>query len=244
MATLFISDLHLQEERPEITRAFFHFLRTHGTRASQLYILGDFFEVWIGDDAITPYQTEIIEALNQLSDTCTIFFMHGNRDFLIGEHFANKANVTLLHDPTQIRLDGTPTLLLHGDSLCTSDRDYMQFRAMVRNPAWQHAFLAKPLDERIAIARELRERSQLETSSKDEYITDVTEHEVIQALERHQCTLMIHGHTHRPKCHDVTLTDPQGHPLVARRIVLGDWGQTGWFIEANESGVALKEFFP
>ncbi|MDX1696170.1 MAG: UDP-2,3-diacylglucosamine diphosphatase, partial [Ketobacteraceae bacterium] len=163
MTTLFISDLHLQEERPDITRAFFAFLHQKAAHASQLYILGDFLEVWIGDDAITPFQNDIIDALNQLSHTCAIYFMHGNRDFLIGDHFANRANLSLLNDPSVISLNGVSTLLTHGDFLCTADTAYMQFRAMVRDPQWQAAFLAKPLEERIAIARELRDKSQTET---------------------------------------------------------------------------------
>lgn len=244
MTTLFISDLHLQEERPEITRAFFDFLRSRALDASQLYILGDFFEVWIGDDAISPYQSEIIAALRELSESCDIFFMHGNRDFLIGEHFANLAHATLLHEPTRITLNGNPTLLLHGDSLCTADHDYMQFRAMVRTPAWQATFLEKPLSERIAIARQLREKSQTETADKEEYITDVTPDEVTNTMQEHQCSLMIHGHTHRPGCHELGLKDAEGKTVAAKRMVLGDWGKTGWYIQADESGPQLREFVP
>lgn len=244
MTTLFISDLHLQEERPEITRAFFSFLQTHAIQADQLYILGDFFEVWIGDDGITPFQQDIIDALRRLSDSCDIFFMHGNRDFLIGDHFANLAHLTLLNEPTVISLNGTATLLLHGDSLCTADSAYMEFRAMVRNPDWQKEFLAKPLEERIMIARQLREQSRNETAGKDEYITDVTPAEVVRAMETNRCPLMIHGHTHRPDCHDVTLTGDQGKSVKGTRMVLGDWGETGWYIQADENGQTLREIIP
>ena len=166
MTTLFISDLHLQEERPEITRAFSQFIDQIASEARQLYILGDFFEVWIGDDALSPFQMEIIGALKKLSSSCDVFFLHGNRDFLIGDKFADLAGATLLTDPATISVNGSPVLLMHGDSLCTEDRDYITFRAMVRTPAWQKEFLGKPVSERLAIARHLRTQSKQQTSSR------------------------------------------------------------------------------
>ena len=244
MTTLFISDLHLQEERPEITRAFFAFLDAHARQADQLYILGDFFEVWIGDDCITDFQKEIIDALKALSQSCDLFFMHGNRDFLIGDHFANLAGACLLNDPSVITLNGTPTLLSHGDALCLDDQAYQQFRAMVRNPDWQQEFLAKPLEERLAIARQLRDKSREETAEKSDEITDVSPGEVIRTMTAHGCPRMIHGHTHRPACHSLTLTNADGAHVPGERMVLGDWGDTGWFIQADSQGIELKEFVP
>ena len=239
MTTLFISDLHLDEKRPEITRAFFQFLKEKASNADQLYILGDFFEVWIGDDAISAFQREIIDALKKLSDHCNIFFMHGNRDFLIGNMFADLSGLTLLNEPSVISLNGTNTLLLHGDSLCTEDTEYMKFRAMVRNPEWQSMFLNKTIEERVAIAKQLRDKSKEETSSKEEYITDVTLSEVENIMQTTNCPLLIHGHTHRPAVHDFKLNESD-----AQRIVLGDWGDTGWYIEANSESISLKEYTP
>ena len=241
MTTLFISDLHLQEERPDITRAFFLFLEQKATEAQQLYILGDFFEVWVGDDGISPFHESIINKLLALSRTCEVFFLHGNRDFLVGEQFADLANLTLLDEPTTITLNSTQTLLLHGDSLCTEDHEYMAFRHTVRSPEWQKQFLDKPLTERIAIAKQLREQSHQQTSQKELYITDVTPTEVIKAMQTHQCPILIHGHTHRPATHHVKtdINNKQG-----TRVVLGDWGETGWYIEAKEGDIQLVEFTP
>lgn len=239
MSVLFISDLHLDEKRPEITRAFFQFLSEKAPNADQLYILGDFFEVWIGDDAISDFQKEVIDALSKLSEHCNIYFMHGNRDFLIGNLFADLSGVTILTEPTIISLAGVSTLLLHGDSLCTADSEYMQFREMVRNPDWQAMFLGKSLEERVAIAQQLRQKSKEQTSEKDEYITDVTPSEVVRVMEQANCSRMIHGHTHRPDTHNLSVGGES-----AQRIVLGDWGETGWYIEANAEGVSLKEYTP
>ncbi|MCG8668744.1 MAG: UDP-2,3-diacylglucosamine diphosphatase [Pseudomonadales bacterium] len=235
MTTLFISDLHLDEKRPDISRAFFRFLETKAIHADQLYILGDFFEVWIGDDAISPFQEEVIYGLQNVSKHCNVFFMHGNRDFLVGNLFADLSGATLLPDPTIITLAGEKTLLMHGDSLCTGDTEYMQFRAMVRNPDWQAEFLGKSLEERIAIAKHLRDKSKEETANKEEYITDVTPSEVVKVMDESGCTRLIHGHTHRPA----------RHPMEAReRIVLGDWGATGWYIVCDGKSLELLEFNP
>lgn len=239
MTTLFISDLHLDEKRPDITRAFFKFLKDKAESAERLYILGDFFEVWIGDDAVSEFQNTIIQALHELSDTCEIFFIHGNRDFLIGESFAVKAGCTLLPEPTTITLNGITTTIMHGDSLCIEDVEYMKFRTMVRNPEWQAMFLSKPLQERIAIAQQLRDQSKEQTASKEDYITDVTQSEVEKALIENKSSLLIHGHTHRPNRHPIELSTGK-----AERLVLGDWGETGWYIEVNENDISLKEYHP
>ena len=163
--------------------------------------------------------------------------MHGNRDFLVGEAFARKAGLSLLAEPTIIQLNGSSTLLLHGDSLCKEDSEYVKFRSMVRSATWQDAFLSKPLDERTQIARELREKSKAETSNKAEYITDVTQSEVEKTLLDNQCALLIHGHTHRPAQHTFKVGGAE-----FKRMVLGDWDENGWFIESSRSGMELKRF--
>ncbi|MGP9831002.1 UDP-2,3-diacylglucosamine diphosphatase [Marinobacter sp. NSM] len=229
MTTLFISDLHLEESRPDITDAFLTFLREKAAGVEQLYILGDFFEAWIGDDERTPLQEQIAAALKQLSDSGTaIFLMHGNRDFLIGEDFCHRAGATLLDDPTVIDLYGTPTLLLHGDSLCTADVEYQKFRTNMRNPQLQKMMLARPLEDRQQMAKQLRALSMAKNQGKAEDIMDVTPEEVVKELEAHGVQLMIHGHTHRPAVHEL---EANGKP--ARRIVLGDWHSHLWWLEVQ-----------
>ena len=229
MTTLFISDLHLEESRPDITEAFLGFLDGKASGVDQLYILGDFFEAWIGDDERTPLQEQIATALRKLRDSGTrIFLMHGNRDFLIGQDFCDRAGATLLDDPTVIDLYGTPTLLMHGDSLCTADVEYQKFRANMRNPQWQQMILQRPLKDRQQMARQLREISMAKNQGKEEYIMDVTPEEVVKDLEKHGVQRMIHGHTHRPAVHELTAN---GSP--AKRIVLGDWDKNVWWLEAE-----------
>ena len=229
MTTLFISDLHLEESRPDITEAFLGFLNGTASGVDQLYILGDFFEAWIGDDERTPLQEQIAAALRKLRDSGTdIFLMHGNRDFLIGEDFCKRAGATLLDDPTVIDLHGTPTLLMHGDSLCTADVEYQKFRANMRNPQWQQMILQRPLEDRQQMARQLREISMAKNQGKEEFIMDVTPEEVIKDMEAHGVQHMIHGHTHRPAVHELI-----ANGLPAKRIVLGDWDKNIWWLEAE-----------
>lgn len=229
MTTLFISDLHLEESRPDITGAFLGFLKTHAMGVEQLYILGDFFEAWIGDDERTPLQEQVAAALREVRDSGTeIFLMHGNRDFLIGNDYCERAGATLLDDPTVIDLYGTPALLMHGDSLCTADVEYQKFRASMRNPQMQKMMLARPLEDRQQMARQLRQMSMAKNQGKAEDIMDVTPEEVVRELEHHGVQLMIHGHTHRPAIHDL---EANGEP--ARRIVLGDWDTHVWWLEAR-----------
>ncbi|OZB15359.1 MAG: UDP-2,3-diacylglucosamine diphosphatase [Marinobacter sp. 34-60-7] len=228
MTTLFISDLHLEESRPDITAAFLGFLDTRAKGVEALYILGDFFEAWIGDDERTPLQEQVAEALRSVRDSGTrVYLMHGNRDFLIGEDFCERAGAELLEDPTVIDLYGTPTLLMHGDSLCTADVEYQKFRANMRNPQWQKMILDRPLKDRQLMARQLRDISMAKNQGKAESIMDVTPEEVVREMEHHQVPLLIHGHTHRPAVHDVTVA---GQP--ATRMVLGDWHTHVWWIEA------------
>jgi len=229
VTTLFISDLHLEESRPDITGAFLGFLKTHAMGVEQLYILGDFFEAWIGDDERTPLQEQVAAALREVRDSGTeIFLMHGNRDFLIGNDYCERAGATLLDDPTVIDLYGTPALLMHGDSLCTADVEYQKFRANMRNPQMQKMMLARPLEDRQQMARQLRQMSMAKNQGKAEDIMDVTPEEVVKELEHHGVQLMIHGHTHRPAIHDL---EANGEP--ARRIVLGDWDTHVWWLEAR-----------
>lgn len=229
MTTLFISDLHLEESRPDITEAFLGFLDGTASGVDQLYILGDFFEAWIGDDERTPLQEQIAAALRKLRDSGTdIFLMHGNRDFLIGEDFCKRAGASLLDDPTVIDLHGTPTLLMHGDSLCTADVEYQKFRANMRNPQWQQMILQRPLEDRQQMARQLREISMAKNQGKEEFIMDVTPEEVVKDMEAHGVQRMIHGHTHRPAVHELI-----ANGLPAKRIVLGDWDKNVWWLGAE-----------
>lgn len=229
MTTLFISDLHLEESRPDITRAFLGFLEKEAPDAEQLYILGDFFEAWIGDDEHTPLQEQVATALRKLSDSGTrIFLMHGNRDFLLGKDYCERAGATLLDDPTLINLYGTPTLLMHGDSLCTADVEYQKFRANMRNAKTQELILARPLSERQQMARQLREMSMATNRDKAQDIMDVTPDEVVRVMEAYNVPQLIHGHTHRPAEHNLTV-----HGDSAKRIVLGDWDENVWWLTAG-----------
>ena len=229
MSILFISDLHLHESRPQITRAFFHFLHTQATQAEALYILGDFFDAWIGDDddATLP-QLVSAELLALRQQGVAIYFQHGNRDFLLGEGYAAKAGMSLIPESTVIDLYGTATLLLHGDTLCTADKDYQQFRSMVRSSQWQQQILAQPLAARRALAKQLRDKSQSMNSLKAEDIMDVTPDEVVVQMTNANVTRLIHGHTHRPARHTLAINGK-----TSERIVLGDWHNQGWCINAS-----------
>lgn len=235
MRTLFISDLHLHESRPQITRAFFDFLHTQAIGAEKLYILGDFFDAWIGDDDDSPLISEVANELKKLSDAGTeIFLMHGNRDFLLGEDFAKKVGAKMVAEGTVINLYGHPTLILHGDQLCTSDEQYIAFRKQVRSPLWQQQILAQPLAARRVLAAQLREKSQEMNSLKAEDILDVTQSEVVQVMDDAKVTRLIHGHTHRPARHPLEINNGP-----AERIVLGDWHDKAWAIVADENKTEL-----
>lgn len=228
--SLLISDLHLDPLRPEHLDALEELLRDQAGKADRLYVLGDLFEAWIGDDDDTPFNCRAMDAFHRFSDSGSeLFFMHGNRDFLLGDDFANRTGGTLLADGSVVDLYGTPALLMHGDSLCTRDTAYQQFRALVRNPQWQAMMLAKPLEERRAMARDMRMQSQSNNANKAQNIMDVTDDEVIQAMEKAGVQHLIHGHTHRPAVHDVHLASGPG-----KRWVLGDWGKLGWWLIADQ----------
>ena len=235
---LLISDLHLQEERPDITRAFLDLLEGRARQAQALYILGDFFEAWIGDDAMTPYQASICQALRALSDSGTqIFLMHGNRDFLIGQAFCKAAGCTLLNDPCVVEMGGEPVLLMHGDSLCTRDLAYMKLRRYLRNPLSLWILRHLPLSTRQKLARKLRSESRTQTRMKANDIVDVTPEEVPRIMQQHGVRTLVHGHTHRPAIHKLALGN-----TPARRIVLGDWDRQGWALQVDEQGFQLAPF--
>ena len=237
MAYCFISDLHLQEERPDITQAFLDFLEETASKAERLYILGDLFEVWIGDDFKSELSHLIKEKLLLLKAASTsVFTMHGNRDFLIGERFCEDTGVTLLEDPYKLDLFGKATLLMHGDLLCTKDVDYQEFRNMSRNPEWRKEFLDKPIEERERMAEALRLDSKEATNLKKDEIMDVSPEAVEEIMTSHNVELLIHGHTHRPKVHSLEIN---GTP--AKRIVLGDWDKSAWYIWIDNKSCELKK---
>lgn len=238
MNTLFISDLHLHPSRPQITRAFFEFLQNRTINTQALYILGDFFDAWIGDDDDAPLAQEVASHLYALSKkNVAIYLMHGNRDFLLGTEYAQRAGAQLIAEGTVIDLYGCPTLLLHGDDLCTLDKDYIAFRQQVRSPAWQAQILAQPLAARRAFAAQLREQSQAVNSMKAENIMDVTPEEVVKVMRKAGVTRLIHGHTHRPARHSLKIGEK-----TAERIVLGDWHDYAWCLTASPDNLSLDKW--
>ena len=236
--TLFISDLHLSEDRPELTAAFRHFVETLATQAQALYILGDFFNIWLGDDDPSPLTAEVADILSTLNSADVhVYLMHGNRDFLLGTDYSRRCHARLVAPPCVVRLFGRDYLLMHGDELCTDDLEYQQLRNMVRNPQWQKEILQRPLEERQALAAQLRAKSKAMSSNKPEDIMDVSPVAVSSTMQHNGVKYLIHGHTHRPAVHDFKL---EGNP--ARRIVLGDWGAKGWYLEINTQGENLVSF--
>ena len=235
MATLFISDLHLSATRPAITDLFLAFLEREARAAEALYILGDFFEYWIGDEATEQEEYRpIVDGLRALTVDTPTYVMHGNRDFLMGPRFERATGCRVIPDPSRIDLYGTPVLLLHGDSLCTGDKEYLAIRAMTRTEQWQKDFLAKSVAERETLVRNYREQSRQSTAQKTPEIMDVTDGAVAAALRDHGVRNLIHGHTHRPGDH---VFDLAGAP--ARRIVLGDWYHQGSVLRCNASSWKL-----
>jgi UDP-2,3-diacylglucosamine hydrolase len=220
VTTLFISDLHLDGSRPEITGLFLRFLEEEARKASSLYILGDCFEVWIGDDDDDPHHARVMAGLKALTGAgVPVYFMHGNRDFLVGNKFAERTGVKLLSDPALVDLGGSPTLLMHGDTLCTDDVGYQRARRFMRNRLVQGIYLTLPLFLRHRIATYARAKSKADTATKPEYIMDVNQEAVEAAMRKHAVSRLIHGHTHRPAIHRFASAD--GKPT--ERIVLGDW---------------------
>lgn len=233
---LFISDLHLSPDRPAINRLFLDFLDGPAAGAEALYVLGDLFEYWAGDDDLDePFNREMVSALARMAARgVSLYVMHGNRDFLMGEKFAAACRAMLLPDPTITHVCRVPTLLMHGDTLCTGDAAYQAFRAQVRDAVWQKEFLAKPLEERKAMIGQLRARSELEKQAKPAEIMDVSSGAVEQELRRHGFPRLIHGHTHRPARH---LHAVEGRSC--ERWVLPDWYQGGGYLACDAAGCRL-----
>jgi UDP-2,3-diacylglucosamine hydrolase len=237
MTTLFISDLHLDPARPHITELFGSFIDSEAGGAEALYILGDLFEAWVGDDDPSDVGDFVAIKLRSLRDAgVPVYFMRGNRDFLLGAAYADRAGMTILPDPAVVLLHGKPTLLMHGDLLCTDDVAYQQFRAQTRNPEWQRQFLAQPLPTRLAFAEQARAASKahqsgLQTQGLMEAITDVAPATVDATFARYGIDRLIHGHTHRPKVHE---------HADGRRIVLGDWYEQGSVLRVDAGGAVLS----
>lgn len=242
--TLFISDLHLHPSRPSVTENFLRFLERDAPKAAALYILGDFFEVWAGDEDPNPHHKRVIEALAKFSrHKVPCYFMRGNRDFLIDKAFARAASCILISDPTTIILDGQRILLMHGDSLCTGDRTHQRFRKFSQHPLIRRLFLLLPFSWRLSIASGIRKNSQrtgaerekirLLTGTKSPY--DVCQQAVEQALIQHQANILIHGHTHKPAIHEFDLDG-----IKTKRIVLGEWGALGNVLIYSKDAIELK----
>lgn len=229
MAILFIADIHLGEEHPGINERFVRFIKDQARQAEALYILGDLFEVWVGDDVVTADQQPAIAALRDLTESgVPVYVMHGNRDFLLGAGFEAATGCQLLSDLTVIDVHGQKTLLMHGDTLCTDDHEYQAFRSQVRDPAWQRQFLNLSAEQRLATARHYRQQSQLRSQEKQMEIMDVASAAVTAVMQRHNVQRLIHGHTHRPAVHEIILNDTK-----AQRVVVGDWYQQDSWLECT-----------
>lgn len=233
--TLFIADLHLCQKEPAITAGFLHFLQREAPHCDALYILGDLFEAWIGDDDPNPLHQQIARALRALP--VPVYFIHGNRDFLIGRRFARASGMTLLPEEQVLTLYGHRLLIMHGDTLCTDDAGYLRFRAKVHNPWIQRLFLALPLWIRKRIAARMRADSKQANQHKSQTIMDVNQDAVAAAMLRQQVPLLIHGHTHRPAIHTLSLKGE-----TAQRAVLGAWHSRGSMIQLDASGIQLIHF--
>ena len=242
-ATLFISDLHLSGERPAINRRLFAFLREQAPRAAVLYVLGDLFEYWIGDEELDaadgdPLARKVAEAFGALSRSGVgVRLMHGNRDFLIGKRFCEVSGARLLQDPAVEKIGSARTLLMHGDTLCTDDLDYQAWRRIARSRDWQREFLAKSLPERRKALQALREKSKEVVGAKPAEIMDVNEGAVREALRAHSLTRLVHGHTHRPARHELEVDGRR-----CERWVLPDWYERGGYLAIDDAGPRLVSF--
>lgn len=236
MSRLFISDLHLENEESARYLAFLKVLDSAINSKSDIYILGDLVEVWIGDDDDSSFAQKLLTDIRRCTEHIDVYVMQGNRDFLYRQEFATKTRSTLLADPhVLIAPDlNEPILLSHGDAYCTSDTDYMQARALFRSQQWQNQILSSSLEDRRALARSLRERSVANNELKADNILDVVEDDCLADMTKHDCRLLIHGHTHRPGVH--LLGD------VGRRIVLGDWEYCGWYLKEERGEFSLVRF--
>ena len=236
MTTLFISDLHLETDRPDIGDQFFAFVEGEAKDAEALYILGDLFDAWVGDDDPNPHFADVKAALKKLVDSgVPVYFMHGNRDFMVGEDFAEETGVRILPDPISVDLYGENVLLSHGDAMCTDDFEYQQIRVMTRKPEWQAMMRAKPLEERLLLANAAREESIAHGQTMNLDIMDVNANAVKRTILDYGVDILLHGHTHRPDVHFVDVGN-----RVAKRIVLGDWYEQGSVLRWDEDGPVLS----
>lgn len=234
--TYFIADLHLSADRPDITQCLMTFLTSEAPQADALYVLGDLFEVWLGDDDVNPFNESVAQVFKALSATTPIFFIHGNRDFAIRQGWADKAGMTILPEQTVIDLYGQPTLITHGDELCTKDVAYQKFRKKSRSWWWPRIILSLPLSLRRRMATKGRATSKENQKHLKPHIMDVTPEEVTQVMETHSVHRLIHGHTHRPNIHSLKVDNRN-----ATRIVLGDWYDQGSVLKVSESEILLQK---
>ncbi|TEW56228.1 UDP-2,3-diacylglucosamine diphosphatase [Psychromonas sp. RZ22] len=236
MRTLFIADLHLSENHRHISDAFFSFLEKEAVNAETLYILGDMFEVWIGDDEHTPLMDEVAQKLTQFSqkNNTPIFYIHGNRDFMIGKRYAKQASMTLLPEHTEIDLYGCKTLIMHGDTLCLFDKNYQRMRKVIHNPMLQFIFNCLPLRLRKRIGWKIRTASQSKKVYKNTNMMGVTQDEVLRLMSKHNVQHLIHGHTHQAFIHDLEVNNKAG-----KRYDVGDWYNNLSYVEASPTGVEL-----
>lgn len=235
MHTLVVSDLHLDPSHPEITAQFLRFLSGEVRHASALYVLGDLFEAWVGDDDPTPHHRDVVRALRAVATAgVSLWFMHGNRDFLLGERFCADTGGRLLVDPTIVVRDGRRVLLTHGDALCTDDTPYQRLRALVRNPTWQAQFRALGLAQRQALASEARAGSRAHTATQQQMLMDVNADTVATIFRESRVDTLVHGHTHRPGVHRHVVDGRE-----CTRIVTGDWYSQGSVLRWSEAGLEL-----
>ena len=240
MATLFISDLHLEAERPDIAKQFLEFMEKEARECEELYILGDLFEAWVGDDDPNTHYFTIKRSLRKLVDRgVPVYFMHGNRDFMVGREFSNETGVKILADPYRVDMYGRKVLLSHGDLLCTDDIQYQKVRKMTRDPEWQAKMRAKPLKERLRIAAEARRHSLEQTINMSLEIMDVNQQAVVEVFRRHGVTRLIHGHTHRPGRHELSLEGRR-----CERWVLPAWFEGGGYLRAEDGEASLVSLPP
>jgi UDP-2,3-diacylglucosamine hydrolase len=233
--TYFISDLHLSADRDDINQCLFTFLSEQAPKADALYVLGDLFEVWIGDDDQNSFTLNIAKAFHALSQSgVPVYFIHGNRDFLIRQRFAKQADFKILPEQMVIDLYGEPTLIMHGDELCTKDTEYQAFRKKARSWWWPRIMLSLPLSTRRKLAQKGRATSKQKQSKLSQEIMDVTPEEVVNYMQRFAVKRLVHGHTHRPAIHELTINEQS-----AQRIVLGDWYEQGSVLKVSKDSIDL-----
>lgn len=237
MTDFIISDLHLHRNQKYVPELFYFFMQQIAPQADNLFVLGDLFEYWVGDDGCDEFQQGIITEFHHYSENHGLYFMHGNRDFLLGDFFIQKTQGIFLQDPCKMSVGGKTTLLMHGDSLCTNDTEYQHFRTMVRNPQWQQQFLSQPLQQRIEVAMNLRDKSMDSQETKSAVIMDVCQETVLQIMESQKVDRLIHGHTHRQYHHHFEVDEKP-----VERIVLGDWGRKGNYCVCENGSARLINF--